>query len=102
MGKLKLKVNYPKELTNFVTPEEIMDTAKIYYQTQKSFFKWVVIILKKAIVLLFLMAFLQARTYHNKYIRNINFDNVYLSMYFRKIDHRRKIQVNKQNFIINM
>lgn len=39
---------------------------------------------------MFLRIILSAQSYHDKYLTEIEYDNVYVTSYFRKIDARRK------------
>lgn len=46
--------------------------------------------LSRCLSFVFLRIIVNAQTYHEKYLTEIEYDNVYVTSYFRKIDARRK------------
>lgn len=46
--------------------------------------------LSRCLSFIFLRIIVSAQTYHEKYLTEIEYDNVYVTSYFRKIDARRK------------
>ena len=60
------------------------------FSTRRKIFDKVVTILKRGLAFIFLKIILSAQKYHDSYLNEIEFDNVYITTYFRKIDARRK------------
>ena len=60
------------------------------FNVRKKLFDNIIIILKRCLAFVFLKIIISAQTYHDNYLNEIEFDNVYVSSYFRKIDARRK------------
>lgn len=48
------------------------------------------VVLRRCLSFVFLRVILSAQSYHDKYLTEIEHDNVYVTSYFRKIDARRK------------
>lgn len=63
----------------FVNLKSIITAYKIYF-----------IQLSRCLSFIFLRIIISAQTYHEKYLNEIEHDNVYVTSYFRKIDARRK------------
>lgn len=59
---------------------------------RKEIFDAVMNIMKRLLAFLFLRIIIKCQQYHDKYLRRIEFDNCYITKYFRKIDARRKTQ----------
>ena len=57
---------------------------------KKALFNEVVDIIKRVAAFFFIYVFVTAFKYHYKYLEDIQFDNKYVTMYFRKIDARRR------------
>ena len=50
----------------------------------------VFVALNVSMALLFLRIVMAAVTYHEMYLTSINFDNVYITGYFKRLDKKRK------------
>ncbi|XP_037067964.1 protein sneaky-like [Pollicipes pollicipes] len=57
---------------------------------KKTLFNEIVDIIKRVAAFFFVYVFVTAFRYHYKYLENIQYDNKYVTMYFRKIDARRR------------
>lgn len=71
------------------------DTAKAImhdFSLRRQIFDNIITILKRGLAFIFLKIILSAQKYHDKYLNEIEFDNVYVTPYFRKIDARRKVR----------
>lgn len=57
---------------------------------KKSLFVEIVDVIKRVAAFFFIYVFITAFKYHYNYLENIQYDNKYVTMYFRKIDARRR------------
>lgn len=90
--KVQYKINKIKQLTDL---RDARDTAKAVLhevKSKKSSLDFFLVILKRLLAFIFLRIVLNAQQYHDRYLRDIEFDNIYITKYFRKIDARRKVQ----------
>lgn len=79
------------------------------FSARKRLFESIMVTLKRCLSFIFLKIILSAQTYHDKYLDEIEHDNVYVTPYFRRIDARRKARgsmtllplkkIEKQKFI---
>ncbi|CAH1115014.1 unnamed protein product [Psylliodes chrysocephalus] len=71
------------------------DTAKaIWHEVNKKkrVLMKILIFVKRILAFVFLRILQESQKYHDKYLRDIEFDNIYITWYFRKIDARRRAQ----------
>ncbi|XP_060528323.1 protein sneaky [Cylas formicarius] len=90
--KLQYKIGKIKPLKDV---RDARDTAvSILHQVQekKAIFAQILNVIKRVLAFVFLRIVLISQEYHDKYLRDLEFDNVYVTRYFRKIDARRKSQ----------
>lgn len=90
--KVQYKIGRIKQLTDI---RDATDTAKAVLhevKSKKSLLDTFLIILKRLLAFIFLRIILNAQQYHDRYLRDVEFDNIYITKYFRKIDARRKAQ----------
>ncbi|XP_028137332.2 protein sneaky [Diabrotica virgifera virgifera] len=90
--KLQYKLEHIKALKDI---RDAKDTAKsIWHEvnSKRRIVLQVLVIAKRMLAFIFLKILLESQKYHDKYLRDIEFDNVYISKYFRKIDARRDSQ----------
>lgn len=69
------------------------DTAKAVmhdFDARRRIFDTIMTIVRRCLAFVFLKIILSAQNYHDKYLTDIEFDNVYVTTYFRKIDARRR------------
>ncbi|XP_024880185.1 E3 ubiquitin-protein ligase DCST1-like [Temnothorax curvispinosus] len=60
------------------------------FNARRKVFESVMMIIKRCLSFVFLRIIVSAQTYHEKYLAEIEHDNIYVTSYFRKIDARRK------------
>ncbi|XP_023017807.1 ubiquitin protein ligase sneaky isoform X2 [Leptinotarsa decemlineata] len=90
--RLQYKLGKLKPLTDI---RDARDTAKAILHDvneKKAMLMQVLKIIKRILAFVFLRIVLESQNYHDKYLRDIEFDNIYITKYFRKIDARRKAQ----------
>ncbi|KAJ3643166.1 hypothetical protein Zmor_025892 [Zophobas morio] len=89
---LQYKLGKIKQLIDL---RDSRDTAKAILHAvnvKRSILRKMLVILKRLLAFVFLRIILNAQNYLDRYLREIQFDNVYVTTYFRKIDARRKRQ----------
>ncbi|XP_018306105.1 DC-STAMP domain-containing protein 1 [Mycetomoellerius zeteki] len=89
-AKLQYKV---KEMPVILDLHDATDAAQAVmheFNARRKVFESVMMIIKRCLSFVFLRIILNAQTYHEKYLNDIEHDNVYITSYFRKIDARRK------------
>ncbi|XP_068084359.1 protein sneaky [Anabrus simplex] len=72
---------------------EAADTAEAIahdFQAKKTLVDMFLMVIKRALSFIFIKIILEAQEYHDKFLTDIEFDNMYLTPYFRKIDARRR------------
>lgn len=62
------------------------------FAVRKRLFESVMTIIKRCLSFVFLKIILSAQKYHDKYLTEIEHDNIYVTPYFRRIDARRKVR----------
>ncbi|KOC61897.1 DC-STAMP domain-containing protein 1 [Habropoda laboriosa] len=60
------------------------------FTARQKLFESVMTIIKRCLSFVFLKIILSAQSYHDKYLTEIEHDNIYVTPYFRRIDARRK------------
>lgn len=60
------------------------------FDVRRRYFESFMTFAKRCLSLIFLNIILNAQKYHDGYLTDIEFDNIYVTRYFRKIDARRK------------
>lgn len=74
----------------------VNDAAKVAknvvqdFEARKRFFDALITLIMRCLSLIFIKIIIDAIKYHYNYLQNIEFDNVYITPYFKKIDARRK------------
>lgn len=89
---VKLQYKIPK-LVPLPNIRGAADTAKAVLhdvESKKTILDDMLVILKRVLAFVFLKIVIDAQKYHDTYLRDIEFDNFYITKYFRKIDARRK------------
>ncbi|KAF5307692.1 hypothetical protein FQR65_LT06747 [Abscondita terminalis] len=96
--KLQYQLIKVKQL---IDVRQASDTAKAVLHTvkrKKSLLDQLLVLLKRILAFIFLRIILSAQEYHDKYLRDIEFDNIYITKYFKHIDARRHRQEKKTLF----
>lgn len=90
--KLQYKIPKIKQMADI---RDATDTAKAVLhdvKSKKDILDSLLVILKRMLAFIFLRIIINAQKYHDKFLRDIEFDNIYITKYFRKIDARRHAQ----------
>lgn len=90
--KVQYKLTKIKQLVDL---RGASDTAKAVLHevnAKKTLLDSFLVVLKRVLAFIFLRIILNAQYYHDHYLRDIQFDNVYITRYFRRIDARRRAQ----------
>ncbi|XP_045462537.1 protein sneaky isoform X2 [Harmonia axyridis] len=88
--KLQYKLSKVRHLINL---QDSADTAKAIQHDvdeKKKIIEKIFISMKRILAFALLYIIVKSQNYHDEYLRNIEYDNVYITKYFRKIDARRK------------
>lgn len=83
------KIKYVKDI------RDARDTAAAVMHSvssKRELLRAILLVLKRILAFVFLRIIIVSQNYHDKYLRDIEFDNIYITKYFRKIDARRKVQ----------
>ncbi|XP_020714114.1 E3 ubiquitin-protein ligase DCST1 isoform X2 [Ceratitis capitata] len=86
--KYKIKSPTPKDLLR--NADHTADLLMNEFNAKRKMFDVVMNITQKILSILFIKVIIAALYYHKKYLGDINFDNVYISEYFHRVDDRRK------------
>ncbi|KAL0123388.1 hypothetical protein PUN28_005730 [Cardiocondyla obscurior] len=89
-AKLQYKVKKMPVILDFHDATDIVKAVTYEFNARKKVFESVMTIIKRCLSFIFLRVIMNAQTYHEKYVTDIEHDNVYVTSYFRKIDARRK------------
>ncbi|KAF5272222.1 hypothetical protein FQA39_LY01304 [Lamprigera yunnana] len=88
-----VKIQYQViKMDEIIDLRDATDTAKAVFHTvkiKKDLLDSLLTILKRALAFIFLRIILNSQEYHDKYLRNIDYDNIYITKYFKHIDARR-------------
>ena len=90
---VKLQVKIPK-IKQLQYIKDVGETGKEMIhivQRKKSFLHQILVVLKRALAFIFLRIIINSQNYQDKYLRDVEFDNFYITKYFRKIDARRRV-----------
>ncbi|CAG9862437.1 unnamed protein product [Phyllotreta striolata] len=90
--KLQYKLGNLKPLKDV---RDARDTAKaIWHEVNRKrrIFLKILIAVKRLLAFVLLRILQESQKYHDRYLRDIEFDNIYITEYFRKIDARRRLQ----------
>ncbi|CAK1550743.1 unnamed protein product [Leptosia nina] len=72
--------------TTKLTAEQLVEAFEVKYYVMQG----AVVIVNVCLALLFLRLVTSAQSYHDLYLTSIDYDNVYITGYFKRIDGRRK------------
>ena len=97
--EIKHNITLPS-IPDLVKYKEVFEEIEIYVKTAKTYSKISAKVAKNIFLVVFLWVFFSSKSYHQKYLTDISFDNNYITNYFRKIDARRKKAVNNTIILI--
>ncbi|XP_011163830.1 protein sneaky [Solenopsis invicta] len=89
-AKLQYKVKKMPVILDLHDATDAAHAVMHEFNARRKVFESVMIIIKRCLSFIFLRIIVNAQTYHEKYLTEIEHDNVYVTSYFRKIDARRK------------
>ncbi|KAL0870021.1 hypothetical protein ABMA27_006197 [Loxostege sticticalis] len=87
---LQYKINTVSQLYDIQDAKETGDRVMHAFEEKYSVMQTVITAVNVCVALLFLRIFTAAATYHDQYLTNIEYDNVYVTSYFKRIDERRR------------
>ncbi|XP_050303167.1 protein sneaky-like isoform X2 [Anthonomus grandis grandis] len=90
--KLQYKLGKVKQLRDVRDARDTAVAILNKVKGKKEIFESIFNIIKRILAFIFLKIILSCQDYEEKYLKDIEFDNIYLTKYFRKIDARRKQQ----------
>ncbi|XP_071042197.1 protein sneaky [Parasteatoda tepidariorum] len=86
------KLDIPPEKVDQITPQDIGHSLKYQFEKKKRTLEFFLNLATRILTFTFIFVFQTSRKYCDQYLRNIEFDNRYITSYFRHIDERRKAQ----------
>ncbi|XP_053970629.1 protein sneaky-like isoform X1 [Hylaeus volcanicus] len=89
-AKLQYKLKRPPVIMDLKDSVYAAKAVTSEFNVRKQFFESVMVIIRRCLSFVFLKIILNAQSYHDKYLTDIEHDNVYVTPYFRRIDARRK------------
>ncbi|XP_075981624.1 ubiquitin protein ligase sneaky [Anticarsia gemmatalis] len=88
--KLQYKVTYERELLDIQDAKETGERVIHAFEEKTTIMGTVTIALNLYVAFLFLRIAVAAVVYHDKYLTSIEYDNIYITRYFKRLDMRRK------------
>ncbi|XP_041460900.1 E3 ubiquitin-protein ligase DCST1-like [Lytechinus variegatus] len=92
---LKWQVTQLLSLVERVSVQELQAAVNHEIARKKLWFDLIIGITRAVLSVTFILVFKSAFEYNNRYLREIRFDNVYMTSYFMKIDRRRRREGRK-------
>ncbi|KAI4492143.1 hypothetical protein M0802_010040 [Mischocyttarus mexicanus] len=89
-AKLQYKLNIVPPVLDIRDATTATKAMMHDFDVRRKLFESVMTFAKRCLSLVFLNIILNAQKYHDRYLTDIEFDNIYVTRYFRKIDARRK------------
>ncbi|XP_076235359.1 protein sneaky [Calliopsis andreniformis] len=108
-AKLQYKIKKPPVILDVQDAADAAKAVMYQFSARRRLFESIMVTLKRCLSFVFLKIILSAQTYHDKYLDDIEHDNIYVTPYFRRIDARRKARgsmtllplkkIEKQKFV---
>ncbi|XP_076289582.1 protein sneaky [Lasioglossum baleicum] len=89
-AKLQYKIKKPAVILDLQDSVYAAKAVVHQFTTRARLFESVMTIIRRCLSFVFLKIIFNAQSYHDKYLDDIEHDNVYVTPYFRRIDARRK------------
>ncbi|KAG7203236.1 hypothetical protein KM043_010337 [Ampulex compressa] len=89
-ARLQFKVEKPPVVLDMQDATDAAKAVMHEFSVRRRIFESIMLIVKRCLSFVFLKIILSAQRYHEKYLAEIEHDNIYVTWYFRKIDARRK------------
>ncbi|XP_029042861.1 protein sneaky [Osmia bicornis bicornis] len=91
-AKLQYKIKKPAVILDLQDSAYAAKAVMHEFAVRRRLFESVMTIIKRCLSFVFLKIILSAQKYHDKYLTEIEHDNIYVTPYFRRIDARRKVR----------
>ncbi|XP_078050611.1 protein sneaky isoform X1 [Augochlora pura] len=91
-AKLQYKIKKPPVILDLQDSVYAAKAVAHQFATRAKLFESVMVMVKRCLAFVFLKIILSSQRYHDKYMDDIEHDNVYVTPYFRRIDARRKVR----------
>ncbi|XP_026471869.1 E3 ubiquitin-protein ligase DCST1 [Ctenocephalides felis] len=88
-ARIQYRMIRMNKVIDYTTAADATRALVYNFKEKKSFFDGVMVFVKRFLSFIFLRILFAAQKYHDDYLSNIDYDNVYLTRYFKKIDARR-------------
>ncbi|KAK0164432.1 hypothetical protein PV328_003063 [Microctonus aethiopoides] len=89
-ARIQYKLNIAPSILDLHDASDTAKTVLHKFNERRNFFDSSMRLLKRCLALIFLKVIHSAQQYHDRYLSDIEYDNNYITPYFRKIDARRK------------
>ncbi|XP_055371591.1 protein sneaky [Condylostylus longicornis] len=93
-----VKVNYtvinPKNIPGVISAQETGERVVKSFNAKIKLFEFCIEIINRILAFIFVRLVINSYKYNKMYLKNIDFDNLYITNYFKKIDERRKTRNN--------
>nr|XP_022310045.1 DC-STAMP domain-containing protein 1-like [Crassostrea virginica] len=89
---MQYKVAHSPEDVDYTMAEEVRKEAMHEFNKKQTVTMFFMSLLQRMLAFTFILVFISSYKYNKKYLSNFNFDNVYITPYFRHIDARRFYQ----------
>jgi len=99
--KVKPKLIKPDLPFNLTNVEDFKQQIEVVFEQTQQYYKFAIHLMKNIVVIIFLLVFFKSKSYHNKYLKSISHDNLYITSYFRRIDVRRRKAVISYTLFYN-
>lgn len=90
--EMQYKIVIPEEQAEQITPQDVSAAIENQFQSRKQNIDFVTNMISYILAFLFFQVLFMANKYCDRYLRMIQFDNKYITSYFRHIDARRRKQ----------
>ncbi|CAB3229036.1 unnamed protein product [Arctia plantaginis] len=90
--KLQYKVAYERELYDIQDAKETGERVIHAFEEKITLMGTVAVALNLYVAFLFLRILVAAVNYHDRYLTNIEYDNIYITKYFKQLDERREMR----------
>ncbi|XP_073996960.1 ubiquitin protein ligase sneaky isoform X2 [Rhodnius prolixus] len=88
-GHIQYKIERPNIPLDIRGASDTAQAVVRAFQQKRGFVEIIILYLKRILVFVFIRIILNAQDFHEKYLRDIEHQNIYITKYFKKIDARR-------------
>lgn len=90
--RMQYKIGKIKQLKDLRDARDTAVAVLHVVNSKKALLMQILRILKRILAFVFLRIILDSQSYHDKYLRDIEYDNIYITKFFRKLDAKRRAQ----------